>query len=345
MNNIEEKELKNMISGFLEAYAERDQSVDFPGWLSDRLQEEMPNMSAEASGRLAAEIIESIAEYDRTLGELNDAIEAGQSKESWLADRLTETCADMPDNEAGTGLRCIYNDLNASNGKLMQELEDEFDGNVIDVEATEIVEWNEYNLMDEALNVGKQAATTGLAVLADGVKASLESGEAADMGEIIGQALQESMDVAKDEVKAVVAGAVRVAANKGLTEMLPADTPTEVIGDVAGAAVESAGAMLDLAMGKTTMVEAMEQVGRANVAAACRLGARLLRGVVFRIPYVGPLIAVAANGLFKHFESPKFADNIYPAVRNAAKTAWEGIKQTGKALFNKAKNFAALLFG
>jgi hypothetical protein len=180
----------------------------------------MPDMDAGASERLTAEIIGAVAEYDRTLGELNEAIETGQSQESWLAGRLLEECAEMSDDEAGAGLVRIHEDLSASNSELMQELEDDYEedyegeAEVIDAEVTEAVEWNEYSLKDEALNIGKQAAMTGLAVLADGVKASMEGGAKPEMGGIIGQALQEGMDAAKDEVKAVVAGAVRAAASK-----------------------------------------------------------------------------------------------------------------------------------
>jgi predicted house-cleaning noncanonical NTP pyrophosphatase (MazG superfamily) len=332
-----EKNLKNVMSDFLGSYAERDQSEDFNRWLAGRLQEEMPDMSADEGEKLGADIIEAVAGYDRALGELNDAIESGQSKESWLADKMMEACGDMPDNEAGGKFRQLYNDLDASNTELMCMM-DGAESEIADGEIEEVADWNEYSLKSEALNIGKQAVMAGLGVMANGIKESRESGEAAAMGEVISDALKEGMDVAKHEVKAVVAGAVKVAANKGLTSMLPEDTPVEFIGDMAGAAVESAEAMLDVAMGKSTMTEAMDKAGRASVAVVCRHAALALKGAIIQVPYVGPILVWLAGGLFEHIESPQCAENVYKTVSDIAKATWKGIKERVGGLVNKVMN-------
>jgi hypothetical protein len=120
--------------------------------------------------------------------------------------------------------------------------------------------------------------------------------------------------------------------------MLPADTPVETICDMAGAAVESAGALFDAAAGKSTMTEALDKAGRASTAAICRLGAEALKGGLAAIPLVGPLVVRFAEGLLDHMKSPKFSENVYAAVRDAAVATWEGIKQTGRSIWNKLKN-------
>jgi hypothetical protein len=242
----------------------------------------------------------------------------------------------MPANEAGAKFRQIYNDLNASNTELMCMM-DGAESEIGDVEARDVAEWNEYSLKDEALNIGKQAALAGLGAMANGIKGSLESGEAAVMGDVISDALKEGLDVAKHEVKAVVAGAVKVAANKGLMKILPEDTPMEIVGSMAGAAVESADAMLDVAMGKSTMVEAMDVASRAGVAVGCRCGAVALKGAVANIPYVGPVVAWLFGGLFEHMESPQFTEDVHRTVSNAAKATWKGIKDRFKKVKDVVK--------
>jgi hypothetical protein len=338
----EETALKNVMGDFLTSYTGRDTSIGFSDWLAGRLQQEMPDMSADTSERLSQEIVDGVAKYDHTLEELNSAIEAGQSKEEWLADRTMEACAGMPPDDAGGKLQQIYRDLNTANTELVWETEDAPESETAIADADEVVEWNKYSLKDKALNIGQQAIMSGLGAAADIMKTRLESGETTGVGEAIGEALQAGMETAKGEVKAVVAGAIKSAAEKGLTDFLPSDTPVESICDMAGVAVESAEALFDVASGKNTVVEGLDKIGRAGVAAGCRYGAALLKGALVRIPYVGPLVANLAGGLLDHMNGPKFAENVYTVVRDATVALWEGIKEKGRGIFKTIKN---ALFG
>jgi hypothetical protein len=333
----EETALKNVMGDFIGSYAERDKNVDFSNWLAERLQSEMPSMPEDASRRLSGEIIEAVAEYDRTLSDLDEAVDSGRSKEEWLAERMLEAGTGMPLSEAGGVLRQINNDLNASNTLLMQEIGDASEGGAIVVDA-ELVEWNEYSVKSKALEIGRQALMSGLGAAAMTVKANMESGDISDISGTVGRALRDGVEAASGEVKAVVAGAIKTAAEKGLTDMLPADTPVETICDMAGAAVESASALFDAATGKSTMTEALDKAGRASIAAVCRFGAETLKGSLAAIPVVGPLVVRFAGGLLDHMESPKFSENVYTVVREAAVATWEGIKQTGRSIWNELKN-------
>jgi hypothetical protein len=336
--NKEEAAIKTLLQSFAGAYAERDKSVDFSNWLAGRLRQEMPDMSESAAKSLSEEIIEGVAGYDRTLGDLNRAVEAGQSGDAWLAERIAEACDDMPPGAAGGALLRIESDLNASNVLLMRELEDTPDAAAPIVVEAELIDWNEYSMKNKALDVGRQAVMAGLGAAANAVKNSMESGETADMGGVIKDALQDGLETARGEVKAVVAGAVKAAAEKGLPDMLPADTPTEIICDIAGAAVESASALFDAVTGKSTALEALDKAGRASVAVACRLSGELLKGTINKIPLVGPLVADLAGGLLDHMASSKFADNVYAVVRDAARATWQGIKESGRRMWNSLKN-------
>jgi len=337
--------LKNTLGNFVTSYTGRDKSIAFSKWFSDRLQQEMPDMPSGSSEKLSKEIIEGVKAYDQTLADLNAAIESGQSKEEWLAERTAEAYTDMPFNSAGNILSKVYDDLDTVNTGLMREIEETHENDVTDVTNEEIdtveaetVEWNKYSVKSKALDIGKQAVMSGLAVAAGTIKNNIESGELVDVDNLIGQTLQEGLETAKGEVKAVVAGAIKTAAENGLTDILPADTPTEVICDIAGVAVESAEALFDAATGKISMTEALDKTGRAGVVTGCRLARKVIKGVLASIPVVGPLVVEFAGGLLDHMKSPKFAENVYTVVRDAAKATWEGIKQTGRNILNRLMN-------
>jgi len=341
LNNPGESNLNEILESFVTSYAQRDKNADFANWLSEKIIEENSDMSAADGAKLSNDIIESVSRYDKTLAELNNAVDNGQAKEDWLADRLIENCSDMPLDDAGTSLQRIEDAWSKSNSQLM--------GEVIDVpeEALEYVDaesgsWNKYSLKSKALDIGKFAIASGMGTAADIVKGNLEDGEPVDVADAIGKALQEGVETAKSEVKAVVAGAVKVAAEKGLTKLLPKDTSVDTICDFAGVAVESVDALVDLATGKSTITATLDRIGKATVAAACRLGAGVLEAKVAvvsaSIPVLGPVIVKISGNLIAHMKTPKFADNVYAVVRDVAVATWEGIKEVGR---NVISNFAS----
>jgi hypothetical protein len=338
----EETKLKEILERFIGSYVERDQSVDFADWLAQRLRQEMPGLASDASEKLSGEIIEGVKAYDQALSDLNAAIESGQSKEEWLAERTVEACSDMFNDSAGNSLNQVYNDLDATNIALMEEIEGTAEHSTT-IEDVETVEWNEYSVKNKALDIGKQAVMSGLGVAAEAIKRNIERGEDVDVNEVIGQALQGGLKKAKGEVKAAVAGAIKAAAEKGLADLLPSDTPVETICDMAGATVESAEALLGAAMGEIPLTEALDKAGRANVAAGCRYAAGVLKGALVCIPYFGPIVAWLAEGLLEHMKSPKFVENVYTVVRNAAKATWEGMKEKGRIIKNTVKKFSSEL--
>lgn len=333
----QEKAIKDVLGDFIASYAQRDKSIGFSDWLENRLRQEIPDMPKETSVKLAGEIIEAVAGYDQTLKELNTAIKAGQSKEEFFAERMAQSYADLPPEVAGKRLQQIENAYTASNLQLVQEL-DTTQQEDVPVANANPVNWNEYSLKDKTYQIAKKVGLSGLAAAANALKYNMESTGAVGLKDGVSQALKESLKTDRQEVKAAVAGAVKVVVVKGLSDTLPSDTPTEAICDMAGAAVESAEALCDAANEKTTMTEALDKVGRAGVAVGCRCGAAALKGVLRRVPIVGPPLTVLLGGLFDHMEGPKFAENVYHVVHDTAVTTWEGIKETGKQILHGLAN-------
>lgn len=341
----ENPSLKKMLGGFIDSYAQRDANVDFPVWLSDKLCQEMPNMTPETGARLAGEIMAAVADYNKTLQKLNEAIDSGYSKEEWLCEQLEEVYADMSPEEAGNVLQRMENDILAANVQLMSEI-DQSSADGLSIVDSEPVEWNRYALKDKAKSIGKQVVGGVLFAAANALNQKQQGAESIEIGAVINDALRDGLKASPDEVKAIVAGTVRVAAENGLADNLPPDTPIEDIGDLAGVAVEGAEALCDAVNGTITATEAMDRVGRAGVAAGCRAGARGLKGYLACLPG-GPILVDLLGGLLNHIESSQFVNQVYTAVRGAAIATWEGIKQSKTVAFikngvNKIKN---LLFG
>ena len=65
--NTEELSLKHILGSFIGSYAERDRGVEFSDWLEGRILQEMPDMPKETGKKLACEIIEAVAGYEKTL--------------------------------------------------------------------------------------------------------------------------------------------------------------------------------------------------------------------------------------------------------------------------------------
>ena len=170
------------------------------------------------------------------------------------------------------------------------------------------------------------------------------NGEELEVNDIVADAFQNGLEASPSEVKAVVAGAVKVVAEKGLEGVLPSDTPVDVIGGIAGAAVDGAEALYEAANGDISIMEAMDKVGRAGVAAYCRFGADYLKGYIITLP-CGKLLVDLLEGLFEHMESPQYINNVYAVVRDAAVATWEGIKSKMVKVGKVAKELKKALLG
>ncbi|MCM1305631.1 MAG: hypothetical protein NC306_16250, partial [Butyrivibrio sp.] len=254
--------LKSVVGSFIEDYAQRDRETDFSAWLEDRMRQELPELPEGSERKLVQDIAAAVADYDRTLAELDRAIEAGTSKEEWFAEQMAEGCADMEYDAAGEMLLQMDQGLTASGVQLMQEMDgaQQYEAEEADAGPDE---WNQYSIKNEIQEIGKKACFAGLAVAANAVRYREESDGEAAIGDAVREALREDMVTAPEEVKAVVAGAVKVAAEKRLEDALPFDTSIEDISDMAGVAVEGAEALFDLAGGEISGLEALDRIGRA----------------------------------------------------------------------------------
>ncbi len=318
--------MRGVLDSFIGSYADRNVNIPFSDWLAERLRQELPEMEQDASLRLANDIIEAIAGYDKTLDDLNRAVEAGQAKEDWLSDKLSEVYHDdIPIDAAGNSLQHMESDLISSNLQLMGEIDKPAAGERLDAEP-EVVDWNRYTLRAKVNNIVEQINAAILFAAANALNRYIQGGDVGP-GTIIKDALEGGLKASPEEVKAVVAAAVKVAVEKGLMDVIPFDIPVEVIGDLAGAAVEVAKALLYDAVQNTSVVEALEKVGRAGIAASCKFVSICLRGQLLEMP-LGPILVDLLGGLLDHLGSPQFVDNVCTMIRDLTADTMKGIMES-----------------
>jgi hypothetical protein len=338
MEDKNKNALSDVIGSFIGDYAERDKAVIFADWLAERLQKEMSSLSAEQAQSLCADIIASVGEFDKTLEDLNKAIEAGQSKEEWLAERLIVATEEMSHEDAGNALTLIEQGLDDSNNQLMQNIGEE----VVDTKISKVVDWNKYSVKAKILEIGQQVLLNGMAATASAVKQNIEGEETVSASDVIKTALLSGEDVDRGEVKSVVAGAIQAAAGLGLDDTLPADVSIKLTGDIAGVAVETAGALVDLASGKITMLESQNIIGRASIVGSCRMFGTILKSVVSPvslIPVVGKQLSCAIEGLIDT-SSEKVASFVF----DTAVLLREGLNKVGNKVKSGVKKLANKIF-
>ena len=323
---MEETTLHEILGEFLDSYAERDGEINFQDWLGDKLKQEIPGISEQDAKALTGDIIRAVAEYDKTLQEVKAAIAEGTSKEEWLAENIAQNYADIPAAEAGEKLQQIEESLAVSNMQMMQEEREV----TVETETVEQIpeEWNEYKLKGKCYEIGRQLACTAVGVAASVVRDRVENGEDAEVGDSIKEALQGGLIKDSSEMKAVVAGAVKVAAEKGLEAVVPKDTSVDAISNMAGAAVESAGALCELACGESNVTDTVDKIGTATIVAGGRIAADAVKRRLASVPKVGPSLVVLTDIVLDHLPVEKFAQDVWRTVRNAAETAWNGLKNT-----------------
>ncbi len=132
--------------------------------------------------------------------------------------------------------------------------------------------WNEYKVKDLAMGIGKQAGIAALEGAAIGagfdIAQKLWQGEEIDGAEVVETALVSGADFG---VKAAVAGALKVGAEKGVISVIPKGTPAGTIANIAFIAVEDAKIMKQVALGELSCEEGIEKIQLVTVSTAAGL--------------------------------------------------------------------------
>lgn len=209
-------------------------------------------------------------------------------------------------------------------------------------------DWNVYNTRELVLNLGKQAAFSGMqsAIICTGIELARKAmnGEQIEGGELVETALKTGADTG---VKVAAGGALTVASEKGILPLPPKGTAPETITKIACVGIENIKIMWKVAKGELTASEGLERMGRTSVAMYAGLGAGTIGAgigvAVFGwIPIAGPIIGGLVGGMAGYAAGSKFGEIIFSGTKRIGavgkkivKKTWEGIRNVGSKIKEK----------
>ncbi len=207
--------------------------------------------------------------------------------------------------------------------------------------------WNTYDARSAVLGIGRRAFLSGIqgAALSVGFQLAAKAmqDDPVDTEEVIDIALKTGADTG---VKAAVAGALKVGAERGVIRILPPGTPAQIIANFACVGIENAKILAKSACGEITFTEALDEMGCNTVAMMYGLswgaaGTVLGTCALCWVPIVGPIIGGVAGGFVGYMAGSKFGEKVYEGVKSATKAAkgavktlWNGVKKLGRCIIN-----------
>lgn len=196
-------------------------------------------------------------------------------------------------------------------------------------------DYNSYSTRELALQFGKEAGNAGIqaAFLGAGINIIGQAlqGEPVDADEVVKTAIVTGSDTC---VKTAAGGALKVASEKGILEILPPGTPAGIIAKIACVGVEDAKILWKVVKGELTMTEALEQMGRTSVSMYAGLstgavGAGIGAAALSVIPIVGPIAGGLIGGIVGYTAGSKFGECVFEGAKAVVK---KGVELVGKAV-------------
>lgn len=272
---INTSKLTSILHDAISDYASFAEEKSPAEWLQGYLGEKMPDQSIDAIQAISSEIIGTLDLMEQKKASLDNAINVGESAESWFA---KEAMNESRGNSSTARIAAEFlNGITSAN----QTYDNAVVGEIIDIDGEVWTddEWNDYRLKDTLKDVAAEAGKAGLREIASEVflKAS-EEGIAAvfEDGEFIQHSLEKG---AVTGVKVAISAGLAVAEDSGV---IPPST-FEVIAVTAHRTVESLVAFGDVIRGRKTMLEAIVEVKNTAVSTFSAMWERHGSGVIHEI--------------------------------------------------------------
>lgn len=118
LNEQEARAIKEALSRFMRSYQEKPEEQGDEAWLTQRFQEELPNLTVEQAQALSRETLEEIHQYDKNLASLKEARAKGQTTEEWFAEKSTEAASGLSTNAFGQRVAELDTALSQANAQM-----------------------------------------------------------------------------------------------------------------------------------------------------------------------------------------------------------------------------------
>ena len=344
----EVKKIAPVVQDFVLSYAEKPDEVSDSQWLQDKLSQKLQDKTQEEISKISQELLDGVADFDDNLKSLNNACSEGKTKEEWLADKFQNVLANKGMSEYGDKLAEIYRIVDGSNQAMMNALEKERGTIDITPNAEPFINtdgWNRYNTRELAIDIGKQAALSGIgnAAMSTGIQLAekVANGESISTSEVVKTAFVTGRDTG---LKVAATGALKVGVEKGLIPAFAVDTSNKLLATTASSGIENARTLLKVATGNISTVQALEQLSRTSVVSVAGLslvktGATLGASIGSVVPVVGSTIGAAIGGVVGYVAETKIGNAITTGVKkiksvavSVAKSTWNTVKSTVKSV-------------
>ncbi len=340
MENFNEN-ISDVVTDFVGDYLKNENASDnMQGWLSGKMTEIIPDISADEADSASREIVDSVKELNGRIISVNQA----ENTEDWFRDEFNKETSDYSAAEKGKLLTEAYNGLSiAESGYTGEEP-------AIAEEIPE-EEWDNFSLIQMSSDVAKKAAVTSVMPL------SAESDDTDETEDFIRQGIEECVKVEGAEVitsdtgtsadfgiKCAAAGAVYAANKKGmLGEEFSENATTSDLSGMAVKAVETAKVCVNAASGACSAEEAVESIQRVGVALAVNALAKKAPAVCKRIGmFFGPqgaAIGLAVGEVISFLARTEVGEFFKKGINKIATKARKALAKVGKKVKNGVKSF------
>ena len=201
--------------------------------------------------------------------------------------------------------------------------------------------WNSFKTKDLAKNIGKQTGIAALlsAAISAGVYVVSKKvkGEEIKAKEVLQTALHTGADAG---LKAALTGALKVAVEKGVINVLPKNTPVGALAAIACTTIENIKTIWKYSKGEISGTQALDTMARTTLT----MGVGFL-AIGLLIPANAPLLVTIVGGAVAYAFGEKVGDAIYhglkelaPLAKKTATSLWNSIKEKASGIINKVGN-------
>lgn len=204
--------------------------------------------------------------------------------------------------------------------------------------------WNDYKERDLAIGIGKQAGVAALMGAAVGsgsyVVQKVWNGEKIDGKEFVKIAVDSGADFG---VKAALAGALKVGAEKGWIKIIPKGTPAGIIANIVSVGVANVKVMAKIATGELSLPEGfnkIEQITMSTITGIIASAKGTTLGVAVGAVFgpVGVAVGGFVGGTIGYMVGSKFAETVVKGAQKVRRTVIESVKSVGNAVISGVKN-------
>jgi len=314
--------------------------------------------TAQDAATLTEEVFSTIGRFNENMRNIERSCAAGKTKEQWLKNFI-EGNPNLTMQEKGEYLAQANAALNFGNQVMTATMQApqpiDITAQVNQLMQQELppadpnAQWNRYTMTPVVNQIGQQAMLMG----ANGMIMPLDIPQMPSAEILQGDFTEEERSSVVDEgLKMAAAAAIKIGHAAGKIPFLPKAMPISAITNIACVGVEGFKNIGRVATGKISPRQALENTGRAVVAAVadfCTTGipARLLAP----IPVVGPALSVMVGGFLMQCSPEQIQQKIYAGIdkvktvaKSVATTISNAVNTVTSTVTNAAKAVVNFFF-